>query len=64
MSIKASILLIPKLTKQEEEDGPGDFTVDEKAKQVYLTEQGHETVEDLLVVADLLEENESLIRCG
>ena len=52
--------LIPKLTKQEEEDGPGDFTVDEKAKQVYLTEQGHETVEDLLVVADLLEENESL----
>ncbi len=53
-------ILIPKLTKQEEEDGPGDFTVDEKAKQVYLTEQGHETVEDLLVVADLLEENESL----
>ena len=52
--------LIPKLTKQEEEDGPGDYSLDEKTKQVYLTEQGHETVEGLLVEAGLLSEDESL----
>jgi len=52
--------LIPKLTKQEEEDGEGDFTVDEKAKQVFLTEQGHEHVEELLTQAGLLGEGESL----
>ncbi len=52
--------LIPKLTKQEEEDGPGDYTLEEKTKQVYLTEQGHETVEGLLVEAGLLSEDESL----
>ncbi len=52
--------LIPQLTRQEEEDGPGDYSVDEKAKQVYLTEQGHETVEKLLIKAGLLKEDESL----
>ncbi|MFK8067121.1 MAG: preprotein translocase subunit SecA [Gammaproteobacteria bacterium] len=52
--------LIPQLTKQEEEDGPGDYSLDEKAKQVYLTEQGHETVEGLLVEAELLAEDQSL----
>ncbi|MFW5440696.1 MAG: DEAD/DEAH box helicase, partial [Methylophilaceae bacterium] len=52
--------LIPKLTKQEEEDGPGDYTLDEKTRQVYLTEQGHEAVEGLLVEAGLLSEDESL----
>ena len=52
--------LIPKLAKQEEEDGPGDYSLDEKTKQVYLTEQGHETVEGLLVEASLLSEDESL----
>ncbi len=52
--------LIPHLVKQEEEEGPGDFTVDEKTKQVYLTEEGHEKVEKLLTEAGLLEEGESL----
>ncbi len=52
--------LIPKLTKQEEEDGPGDFSVDEKTKQVFLTEEGHQRVEELLTDAGLLSENESL----
>lgn len=52
--------LVPQLTKQEEEDGPGDYTVDEKAKQVFLTEEGHEHVEDLLTDAGLLGEGESL----
>jgi len=39
---------------------PGDFTVDEKARQVYLTEQGHEQAEALLVEAGLLPEGSSL----
>lgn len=53
-------VLIPRLTKVEEEEGPGDFTVDEKSKQVFLTEDGHETAENLLVEAGLLAEGESL----
>ncbi|HEC30109.1 MAG TPA: preprotein translocase subunit SecA [Gammaproteobacteria bacterium] len=56
--------LIPQLTKQEEEDGPGDFSVDEKAKQVYLTESGHQHVEDLMVKQGLLSESESLYDAG
>ncbi len=52
--------LIPGLVKQEEEDGPGDFSVDEKTKQVFLTEEGHQRVEELLIEAGLLDEQESL----
>ncbi|MEE9552242.1 MAG: preprotein translocase subunit SecA, partial [Gammaproteobacteria bacterium] len=40
--------VLPKLNKQEVEDGPGDFSIDEKAKQVYLTEEGNIRVEQLL----------------
>ena len=52
--------IVPKLQVQKEEDGPGDFTVDEKSKQAYLTEAGHERVEGLLAEAGLLEEGDSL----
>ncbi len=52
--------LIPKLQEQEEEDGPGDYSKDEKSKQVYVTEDGHERVEDLMTKAGLLGEGESL----
>ncbi|MDZ7662325.1 preprotein translocase subunit SecA [Thiohalophilus sp.] len=52
--------LVPKLTKQEEEDGPGDYSVEEKNKQIYLTEEGHQHVEELLTEVGLLEEGESL----
>ncbi len=52
--------LVPQLVKQEEEDGPGDFSVDEKSKAVHLTEAGHETIEQILIKNDLLEEGESL----
>jgi preprotein translocase subunit SecA len=52
--------LVPQLTKQEEEDGPGDFSVDEKSKQAYLTEDGHQKVEELLVESGLLEAGQSL----
>jgi len=47
--------IIPKLTKQETEDGPGDYSVDEKAKQAFLTEEGHEKVEELLAEAGMLD---------
>ncbi|MGW8227563.1 MAG: preprotein translocase subunit SecA [Gammaproteobacteria bacterium] len=53
-------ILVPQLTKQEEEEGPGDYSVDEKAKQIYLTEEGHEHVEQLLNKAGLLGEGETL----
>ena len=32
--------LVPQLTRQQQEDAPGDFAVDEKSKQVHLTEAG------------------------
>jgi preprotein translocase subunit SecA len=52
--------LIPYLKPQETEDGPGDYTLEEKHKQVFLTEEGHERVENLLVKNGLLGEGESL----
>lgn len=52
--------LIPRLVRQIGEEGAGDYTVDEKSKQVYLTEEGHQRVEDLLVEAGLLKEGDSL----
>ncbi|MHB8534385.1 MAG: preprotein translocase subunit SecA [Sulfuricaulis sp.] len=52
--------IIPRLIKQEKEDGPGDYTVDEKARQAYFTEAGHEKVEKLLASAGLLEVGSSL----
>ena len=52
--------IIPRLERQHEEDGPGDYSVDEKAKQVHLTEDGHEKVEAVLVEAGILPEGQSL----
>ncbi len=52
--------LVPKLTAQKEEDGPGDFAVDLKQKQVHITEEGHERVEQLMAEHGLLREGESL----
>jgi preprotein translocase subunit SecA len=52
--------LIPKLIRQEEEEGPGDYSLDEKARQAYLTDEGHQHIEDLLVESGILRENESL----
>ncbi|MBV7435173.1 preprotein translocase subunit SecA [Cardiobacteriaceae bacterium TAE3-ERU3] len=52
--------LVPALTKQEEEDGPGDFSIDEKSKQVGLTDEGHDHVEALLIEKGLIGEGESL----
>ena len=52
--------IIPKLSRVEEEDGPGDFSIDEKSKQAFLTEQGHDSAEELLVGIGLLTQGESL----
>ena len=52
--------IIPRLERQAEEDGPGDYSVDEKARQVHLTEDGHEKVEAVLVEAGILPEGQSL----
>ncbi|MEY3807861.1 MAG: preprotein translocase subunit SecA [Pseudomonadota bacterium] len=52
--------IIPFLTKQEKEDGPGDYSVDEKVRQLYLTEAGHERVERLMVEHGLMMEGTSL----
>ena len=52
--------LMAELKPQEEEDGPGDYTLEEKNKQIYLTDAGHEHVEALLTRKGLLNEGESL----
>ncbi len=61
--------VVPLLTRQEGEADPrtgegvivpGDFTVDEKSHQVFLTEQGHENAERILGEAGLLPEGASL----
>ena len=52
--------IVPKLVRQADEDGPGDYSVDEKSRQVLLTEAGHEHVESLLADIGLLKEGESL----
>ena len=66
---QAMRLVVPHLTRQEGEEDPrtgegitkpGDFTLDEKSHQVYLTEQGHEAAERLLVAQGLLPEGASL----
>lgn len=57
---KAVNVLVHKLVRQREEDGPGDYSVDEKSKQIHLTEDGHQHIEDLLLKEGLLVENETL----
>ena len=52
--------IIPQLTKQLEEEGEGDYSVDEKARQVYLTESGQERIEQLLTAAKILPEGQGL----
>ena len=50
----------PLLERCKEEDGPGDYWVDEKAHQVLMTEIGHEHAEEVLAKAGLLTEGGSL----
>ncbi|WP_027328671.1 preprotein translocase subunit SecA [Marinimicrobium agarilyticum] len=52
--------LIQNLQPVPEGSEEGDYTVDEKSRQVELSEQGHQKVEDLLAQSSLLPEGESL----
>ena len=52
--------LAKKLVRQTEEDGPGDYSVDEKNHQILLSETGHEHAENILTEAGLLPPNGSL----
>ncbi|WGZ34058.1 preprotein translocase subunit SecA [Xylella fastidiosa] len=53
--------IIPHLTRQENEEAEGDYWVDEKGKQVHLSEVGMERAEELLHQAGILgEEDDSL----
>ena len=58
-------VLVPNLVKQDKEDeegahGDGHFTVDEKARQVYLTEQGQIEVENMLRSKGMIGEHDTL----
>jgi preprotein translocase subunit SecA len=65
---KATNDMIPNFTKQTESgegkevvvEIAGDYTVDEKHKQVFLTDDGHAKAEDLLIEAGTLPEGASL----
>ena len=52
--------LIPDLVRQKEETGEGDYWVDEKAKQVFLSEVGQERAEQLLHQTGILPEGQGL----
>ena len=57
--------IIPHLVRQEKEDsdkfqGDGDFSVDEKTRQVNLTERGLIKVEELLIKQGIMKGDESL----
>lgn len=50
----------PLLTRQADEKGEGDYWVDEKAHQVYLSEAGHEHLEQILMERGLVQQGDSL----
>ena len=60
--------IIPRLTRQapitneegKPDFGPGDFSVDEKARQTFLSDEGHEHVEEALMELGLLDAGSSL----
>lgn len=52
--------IVPLLDKQTEEDGAGDFSIDEKSKQAGLTDAGHDKIEMLLHERGLLAEGDDL----
>jgi len=52
--------LIPYLSRDVDDSDEGDFHVDEKSKQIHLTENGHNNVEKLLTKEGLLKSDETL----
>ena len=58
-------LVVPTLVQQDEEDkegeeSTGDFTIDEKAKQIYLTELGQVHIEEIMIEKGLMQQGDSL----
>lgn len=58
-------LVVPTLVQQDEEDkegedSTGDFTIDEKAKQIYLTELGQVHIEEIMLEKGLMQQGDSL----
>jgi len=63
--------IIPKLKpqarephKDDEEEVPGDYYVDEKGKQVVLSDEGHQHIEELLMEGNILRQGQSLYDTG
>lgn len=52
--------MVPQLVRQENEDSPGDYSVDEKGKQVYMSEEGQENAEKLLQELGILTDGAGL----
>ncbi len=52
--------IVPQLKRQEVEDGVGDYWIDEKSKQVHLSEAGQEHAEDLLRRAGIIDTDDGL----
>jgi preprotein translocase subunit SecA len=53
-------LVPPRLTRQKDEESEGDYSVDEKSRQVLLSEAGHEKIEEILTEMGLLAPGGSL----
>ena len=52
--------IIPRLKLSESEDEPGDYTIDEKSRQAFLTEEGHDNIEKILLKEGIVKEGQSL----
>jgi len=52
--------IAPNFEAQAEEDAPGDYYIDEKAKSIYISEQGYDHAEELLIKAGLMQQGDSL----
>jgi preprotein translocase subunit SecA len=52
--------LVPRLKRQESEEGEGDYWADEKSRQVHLSDSGHEHAEELIAEAGLIGPDQSL----
>ena len=52
--------IVPQMIRQTEEDGEGDYWVDEKQKQVHLSEAGMQHADELLRAAGVIEQDSGL----
>jgi len=60
--------MVPKLTRQEKTpedilndvEPPGDYFVDEKQRDIEITEEGHEKIEEMMIKSGLLADGDSL----